>query len=113
MWTVFSVLGVFFMGVISPGADFSVVVKNSLTKGRKEGLLTALGIATGVLVHLTYSILGLGLLIGDNPPIIHWIKICGGSYLIYLGIRSIVSTAIEPKSSDQKTKIKTKRSWYS
>jgi threonine/homoserine/homoserine lactone efflux protein len=112
MWTVFSVLGIFFFGVISPGADFSIVVKNSLTQGRKEGLLTALGVSTGVFIHLTYSILGLGLLIGNNPSIIYWIKILGGTYLIYLGLRSIISTTIESKSEDKRTKIKTKRSWY-
>lgn len=112
MWSVFSVLGIYCLGVLSPGADFSVVVKNSLTKGRKEGLLTALGIATGVTVHITYSVLGLGLLLRGDAPLIKWIKILGGCYLIYLGLRSIISTAVESKTEAKRTKPKTKRSWY-
>lgn len=112
MWTVFSVLGIFGLGIISPGADFSVVVKNSLTKGRKEGLLTALGIATGVVIHLTYSILGLGLLIKGNDAVIHWIKILGGLYLMYLGVRSILSSASNLNEEAPLAKPKTKRSWY-
>jgi threonine/homoserine/homoserine lactone efflux protein len=111
MWLIFSVLGIFSLGVISPGPDFSVVVKNSLTQGRKEGLLTALGIATGMTVHITYSILGMGLLIGADSPLIRWIKILGATYLIYLGIRSILSSASK-KTEKHTHKPKSKRSWY-
>jgi threonine/homoserine/homoserine lactone efflux protein len=112
MWTVFSVLGIFSLGVISPGADFSVVVKNSLTKGRKEGLLTALGIATGITIHLTYSIFGLGIILNQNPSLIQWIKILGGFYLMYLGVRSLIGSTGIAKPEEKRTKPKTKRSWY-
>jgi len=112
MWLIFSVIGIFSLGVISPGPDFSVVVKNSLTKGRKEGLLTALGIASGMTIHITYSILGMGLLLGPESPIIKWIKVLGACYLIYLGIRSILSTSTSQKTEKASVKPKTKRSWY-
>lgn len=111
MWTILSVLGIFALGMISPGADFSMVVKNSLTKGRKEGLLTALGIATGIAIHVTYSILGLGLLLGAESPVLQWIKVLGGCYLIYLGVKSLIASSSK-KIEKHSTKPKTKRSWY-
>lgn len=45
--------------VVSPGADFVLVFKNSAMYGRKAGMLTALGIGAGVCVHISYSIIGI------------------------------------------------------
>lgn len=111
MWLIFSVIGIFSLGVISPGPDFSVVVKNSLTQGRKEGLFTALGVASGTAVHITYSILGMGLLLKADSPLIRWVKIFGAMYLIFLGTRSILQPASE-KEEKPGSKSKSKRSWY-
>ena len=41
------------LGVMSPGPDFAVVVRNSLIYTRKIGVLTALGVSVGLLVHLS------------------------------------------------------------
>jgi len=111
MWLIFSVLGIFSLGVISPGPDFSVVVKNSLTKGRKEGLLTALGIASGVAIHVTYSVLGMGLLLAADSPVFKWIRILGSFYLIYLGLKSLLSSSSQKTEKDT-ARPKSKRSWY-
>ncbi len=50
------------LAVISPGADFAIVTRNSYLYGRQIGLSTALGIAGGVWIHVAYSLLGLGFL---------------------------------------------------
>jgi threonine/homoserine/homoserine lactone efflux protein len=42
------------LAVVSPGADFAIVTKNSYLYGRKIGVFTSLGISLGVLVHVTY-----------------------------------------------------------
>ncbi|HAT8180793.1 TPA: lysine transporter LysE, partial [Legionella pneumophila] len=60
-----------FISLISPGPDFAITVKNSLVYSRRSGLLTALGIALGSLVHISYTLLGLGLLITKTPILLH------------------------------------------
>ena len=51
------------LAVISPGADFAMVTRNSMILSRRAGVLTATGISLGVLVHVAYSMAGIGLLI--------------------------------------------------
>ena len=48
------------LAVISPGADFAMVTRTSLMDSRRAGLWVALGIGCGVLVHVAYTLLGLG-----------------------------------------------------
>jgi threonine/homoserine/homoserine lactone efflux protein len=50
------------LGVMSPGPDFAVVVRNSLIYTRRIGVLTAIGVSLGILVHLAYILLGLEML---------------------------------------------------
>ena len=42
------------LGVMSPGPDFTVVMRNSLIYTRRIGIFTAIGVTLGILVHLTY-----------------------------------------------------------
>ena len=51
------------LAVASPGPDFAVVVRESVTHGRRAGTWTALGVGTGIFVHVAYSLLGIGLII--------------------------------------------------
>ena len=50
------------LAVISPGADFALVSRNSYLYGRKQGIYTAYGIACAVWIHISYSVLGLSFL---------------------------------------------------
>ena len=52
--------------VISPGADFILVLKNSLNQGRIAGIWTALGVSLAICVHISYSMLGISYLISQN-----------------------------------------------
>ncbi|OAT46677.1 threonine efflux protein [Proteus hauseri ATCC 700826] len=79
------------LAVISPGPDFAMVTKNSYSYGIKTGLLTALGIALGVQIHVFYTVLGLSLVIADSPTLFLIIKLVGVGYLIYLGFKSLTN----------------------
>tara|TARA_B100000029_G_C17377319_1_gene888341 strand:- start:295 stop:939 length:645 start_codon:yes stop_codon:yes gene_type:complete len=83
------------LAVISPGPDFFIVLKQSVCDGRKSALLTSLGIGLGIVVHMTYCIVGLGMLISTNQIIYTIIKYLGISYLFYLGLRSIVYNKVQ------------------
>jgi RhtB (resistance to homoserine/threonine) family protein len=74
------------LAVISPGADFAMVTRNSMILSRRAGVLTALGIALGVWVHVAYSMAGIGLLISRSILLFNAIKFIGAAYLVYLGI---------------------------
>jgi RhtB (resistance to homoserine/threonine) family protein len=73
------------LAVMSPGADFAMVTRNSIVLSRRAGLLTAVGISLGVLVHVAYSMLGIGIVIAQSILLFNVIKILGAGYLIYLG----------------------------
>ncbi|MBC8953640.1 LysE family translocator [Xenorhabdus sp. PB62.4] len=79
------------LAVISPGADFAMITRNSYLYGRQAGILAAFGIAVGILVHVTYTILGIGILIAHSPNMLLAIKVIGAIYLIYIGYKTLTS----------------------
>ncbi|MGW0552965.1 LysE family translocator [Streptomyces sp. NPDC002926] len=81
------------LAVISPGADFAMVVRNSCLYGRTTGLLAAAGVAAGVLVHVTYTMLGVGLLIASSTALFTAIKLVGAAYLVHIGVRTFLARA--------------------
>lgn len=73
------------LAVISPGPDFVMVSRNSLALSRRAGMLTATGIGLGVLVHVTYTIVGVGLLLQSSPALFFCFKMAGAAYLVWIG----------------------------
>jgi RhtB (resistance to homoserine/threonine) family protein len=89
--SILALTGIQLVGVISPGPDFAITVRNSLVYSRKTGVLTAVGIALGILVHLAYILLGLGMIIAKTAWLFHLFKYLGAGYLIYLGIKGLMT----------------------
>lgn len=77
------------LAAISPGPDFAMVLRNSLMHHREAGILTAFGIGAGILIHTTYCVLGLALIISQSIFLFSIIKFIGAGYLIYLGIKGL------------------------
>ncbi|MEU9349675.1 LysE family transporter [Streptomyces griseoloalbus] len=103
MTEVLAVAVITVLAVIAPGADFAMVVRGSYLYGRRTGLLGALGVAAGVLVHVTYTMLGVGLLIASSTFLFTVIKLAGAAYLVYIGVRTFrtrgeVTVDLENKS---------------
>jgi RhtB (resistance to homoserine/threonine) family protein len=94
-----AVISITLLAVLSPGADFAMVTRNSMLVSRRVGLFTAIGIALGVLVHVSYSMLGIGLLISQSIVLFNFIKLAGAVYLIYLGIRMLRAKRNTPQSA--------------
>lgn len=90
---ILSILLVHLLAVASPGPDFVMVVKNALSYSRKTGIYTAIGIGSGIIIHITYTFLGIGLLIKETPALFEVIKYIGAAYIIYMGIMSIRSNS--------------------
>ena len=89
-WHGFAVITVVhLLAAASPGPDFAYVTRQSLVHGRRAGLLASAGIALGLAIHIVYSAAGLAAVIAHS---VHWmtaIKLLGGAYLLYLGIKGL------------------------
>lgn len=83
-----AIMSITVLAVISPGSDFAMVSRNSYLYGKKAGMLTAIGIATAVWVHVFYTVFGVSILLITFPILFHFIKILGACYLIYIGIQT-------------------------
>ena len=89
-WQGFTIVTfVHLLAAASPGPDFALVTKQSLLHGRTAGVLTSLGISLGLAIHIFYSAAGLAVVIAHSVEWMVVVKLAGGSYLIYLGIKGV------------------------
>ena len=77
---------------ITPGADTIYILTNSLVSGRKNGVISALGISTGILIHTVLAALGLSVILAESVIAFNAMKICGAIYLTIMGIKSFFSS---------------------
>ena len=90
---------VHFMAVVSPGPDLAVTMKSTLGGGRFSGIRTALGISAGNLIHVAYTLVGLGILLQSSPTIFRLVALAGAAYLAYLGVMMLRSAFCTWKAS--------------
>ena len=76
---------------ITPGNDMIYVATRSTSQGIKAGIVSALGIAGGCIVHLIAAVVGLSAIISSSAIAFDIIKYIGAAYLIYLGIKAFLS----------------------
>lgn len=74
---------------MSPGPDFVLITRNSLVYSKRSGIYTALGLGLGICVHVTYSLVGIGLIIAKSVLLFSILKLIGAGYLIYIGYRAL------------------------
>lgn len=79
----------------TPGIATVYVLNNSASLGRREGIISALGIMTGGMIYNIIAAVGLSSLIYLFPNLLSAIKIGGGLYLIYAGIMTLISKSTE------------------
>ncbi len=77
------------LAVASPGPDFAVVVRESVANGRRAGTWTALGVGCAIFLHVTYSLLGIGLIVSQSIVLFSALKWLAAAYLVYIGIKAL------------------------
>jgi len=77
--------------ILTPGQDMILVMSRSITQGKKAGVITAAGTATGLLCHTLLATFGLGALLMASELLFNIIKILGAFYLFYLGYQLLKS----------------------
>jgi len=75
------------IGAASPGPSFVMVARTAVALSRKHGLFAALGMGVGGVIFAIAALLGLTTLLSAVPSLYVAIKIAGGLYLAYLGLR--------------------------
>tara|TARA_B100000676_G_scaffold99647_2_gene99485 strand:+ start:317 stop:943 length:627 start_codon:yes stop_codon:yes gene_type:complete len=85
-----SIATIHLFAVMSPGPDFTIILKQSVSHGRKASMVTSLGIGVGILFHIFFCIIGLGLVISRSSMLFNIIKVLGALYLGFIGIKSIL-----------------------
>ncbi len=76
---------------ITPGNDMLYVIARSSGQGTKAGVVSALGIGAGCIIHILAAVAGLSALIARSAYAFTIIKYIGALYLVYLGIRSLLN----------------------
>lgn len=86
---------VFLLGAMSPGPDFVAVTSHSLVS-RRAGLQVAAGITAAIAIWAALAMFGLGVLLAQVGWLYMAVRLIGAAYLIYLGIRILLSVRRSP-----------------
>lgn len=76
---------------LMPGPDILFVLTQSITRGRKAGIIFACGLCSGLIVHAIAVSLGLTVLLMNSPIVFTILKLLGATYLLYLGIKAFLA----------------------
>lgn len=87
-----TIASVHLLAVMSPGPDFAVVVKHSVRYGKDVSYATSIGIGTGILLHVGYSLLGISLIIKTTPWLYDVFSYVAAGYLLWLAWGAIRAT---------------------
>ncbi|EJF91595.1 LysE family translocator [Bartonella tamiae] len=106
-----TLMAVFMIAAITPGADLAIVIRQSLVFGRRHAMMTSFGIGSALLVHVTYTVLGLGIIITQSLLLFNIVKWLGVAYLFYIGLKALTSngTMLLVENNDKKKLVKAKQ----
>ncbi|MDA0757118.1 MAG: LysE family translocator [Bacteroidetes bacterium] len=76
---------------VSPGPDILFVISQSFSKGKKQAIMTSLGLTTGIFFHTFLVIVGFALLIKENQKLFFILKFIGAIYFIYLAVTTFLN----------------------
>ena len=77
--------------IVAPGPDNIYVLTRGIAQGREVALASAWGMCSGLLFHTTLAALGLSAILARSAVAFSVVKFAGGAYLIYLGVRALLS----------------------
>ena len=75
--------------IITPGPDMIYVITRGISQGRKAGMISAIGVTLGILVHTIFAACGLALILRTSALAFLAVKFAGAGYLIFLGVKTL------------------------
>ena len=76
--------------IITPGPDMIYVITRGISQGRKAGVVSAIGVTLGILVHTLFAACGLAIILKTSALAFLIVKLAGAGYLVYLGVKTLV-----------------------
>lgn len=87
---------------LAPGADTMYILGRSIAQGKKAGIVSALGIVTGVFIHTILVAFGLSLIVARSPLAFSIVKYAGAIYLACLGFKMLIKKSDAMLDPNQK-----------
>ncbi len=84
-------VGISLLVICTPGQDTALTIRNTLLGDRRTGAATALGVSAGQATWTVATSAGLAVILAASAPLFLAIRLAGAAYLIYLGVRSLLS----------------------
>ena len=91
-----------------PGADMTFIITAAARGGRRDGIVAALGIGFGTLVHICAAVLGLSALLASSATAFNIVKWIGAAYLLYIAVSMLRSG---PEQSEQAAPQESRSGW--
>ena len=79
--------------IVTPGPDTALTIKSTLLGGRRAGVATALGVASGQALWALAASVGLAALVAASEPVFRALQLAGAAYLVVLGVQALVAAA--------------------
>jgi threonine/homoserine/homoserine lactone efflux protein len=105
LWLSFVVICM--MGALSPGPSLALVIKNTLAGGTSQGYATAISHGLGVALYAAITATGIAVIIVKSPLIFSIIQYAGAAFLLYLGVKSLLSKKNNQVFSQDDSAVKT------
>jgi threonine/homoserine/homoserine lactone efflux protein len=86
--------------IVTPGQDTALTIRNTLRGGRRGGVLTACGVATGQCAWALATSAGLAALLVASEPAFHALRWVGALYLVYLGVSTFYRAVRRDRASN-------------
>ena len=101
-------IGLSWILIVTPGPDLIYVLTKGISMGRKAGFISAAGVTLGIFIHTVFAALGLSVILKTSALAFMIVKMIGAAYLIYLGIKALLSKNNELKMTKE-NKISTRK----
>ncbi len=86
---------------LTPGADTMLVLRNVFSSGKRTGIITTIGICSGLLIYAALTSLGISVILTKSVVLYQTLKLLGAGYLVYLGIQSLLPVIKSKKNNKQ------------
>jgi threonine/homoserine/homoserine lactone efflux protein len=110
LWSLLGILAALGVGVVSPGPSFIMIARTAAAASRADGLAAALGMGAGGFCFGLLALAGLQGLLAAVPALYLALKVAGGLYLAYMGLRMWLS-ARQPLRLDLQRPVRARRSF--
>jgi threonine/homoserine/homoserine lactone efflux protein len=98
-----TIIAIHIIAWFAPCPLIVLIIRNSLVYSRKSGIWTAVGIALGTFVHISYCVVGIWLVTSISDTALEIIKFLGVGYLAYLGVKTLL-IKVDPQKSATESK---------